>query len=257
MIYYNYYLIAHTYDYIKDEFQKCYYILIDKLKDCEKLFDDREKYEESLSGKAIYERLKINNNIELLLKEIKKNFDIYKKRFKKDEEIKKLELLKKNYALLYNKYYNIEIKTMKIKGKPSLISDNNSDPGSKDCLPKNDNNSNENERPIYDIEQEIIDEFKLRVQKQDKKIDDLGNLVSSLKLQAKEIGEMIKGSNIQIKKIIPEAVVIISNVEKKTNNVNDLIKEIKKHNLCCDIILFLLLIGLICVLISIIRHKYF
>lgn len=215
IMYYNYYLIAHKYDYIEDEFQKEYYKLNDKLKDCEKLFDDREKYEESLSGKDICERLRINNNIELLLNEIKAYLDYNKKEFKKDEEKKKLELLNKKYKLLCDKYNNIEIKTNnnnKIKSLNSFLVDK-SDPGSNDSLPRGESESNENERSIYDIEEKIIEEFKLRVKKQNTKIDELGNLVSELKIHAKEIGEQIKGSNITIKKIIPKAVVIIDNVE--------------------------------------------
>ena len=145
----------------------------------------------------------------------------------------------------------------KIKSLNSFLVDK-SDPGSNDSLPRGENESNEKERSIYDIEEKIIEEFKLRVKKQNTKIDELGNLISELKIHAKEIGEQIKGSNITIKKIIPKAVVIIDNVEKKKDYVTDLVKKLRnKYNICCDIILFLILLGLICFLLSIIRHKYF
>lgn len=137
------------------------------------------------------------------------------------------------------------------------LSEEKKDPGSSDYLRDN-NNSGEDDRSLYDIEEKIIDEFKIGTLKIDTKIDELGHEVPKLKMAAKEIGDIIKGNNVQITKIIPKAVKIINETESKTEMVNDLIKKLRKPcNLICDLILTLILLGLICVLVSIIRHKYF
>ena len=114
----------------------------------------------------------------------------------------------------------------------------------------------ESDRELYDIEQDMIDEFNLEVIKINQKVDELGNIIPKLKISAEEIGKQIRG--MPIKKIIPKAVFITKEVKSKTEMVNDYIKEIKKPcNFCCDLILLLILLGLICILISIIRQKYF
>ena len=170
--------------------------LNDIIKDCEKLFEDKEKYE-GLNGKDIYQRLKIDKEIDLLLITIKKNIDKLKKKFGKDKEKEqKIILINRNYELLYNKYNNIEIKPKKkiISLEEFMKSNDKKDPGSVDVLREDVNNiSQESERPIYAEEEVIIGEFKMRVEKQNVMIDDLQNAVTGLKAQAKEIGDQIKG----------------------------------------------------------------
>ena len=131
------------------------------------------------------------------------------------------------------------------------------DPGSNDLI---NNESCENgeegtERSI--IEQGIIDEFNIRKIEQNVKIDELGNKISDLKILAEDINNQIKGINVKVTKVIPEMVIVVNNVKSKNEMVTDLIKQIRKPSkFCCDIVLILILLGLICVLISIIRHKY-
>ena len=139
-----------------------------------------------------------------------------------------------------------------------MKSNDKKDPGSVDVLREDVNNiSQESERPIYAEEEVIIGEFKMRVEKQNVMIDDLQNAVTGLKAQVKEIGDQIKGINIPVKKIIPKAVIVINNIESKNKRLTDLIKKIRSPcDLFCDILLIVILFGLICILISIIKHKY-
>ena len=173
-----------------------------------------------------------------------------KNNYKKEEQ--KINLLNEKYKFLGEKFGTIVVKK-DILNINSLISQNK-DPGSSDKIRRND--MDESDRELYDIEKDMIDEFNLEVIKIDKKIDELGHIIPSLKIAAEEIGKQIRG--IQITKIIPKAVFITKEVKSKTEMVNDYIKEIRKPcNFCCDIILLLILLGLICILISIIRQKYF
>ena len=113
----------------------------------------------------------------------------------------------------------------------------------------------ESSRELYSEEKEIIDEFEMRIQRQNKNLENLADQVRQLKISAEDIGAQIKGINIPIKKIIPKTVIIIDDVKTKKNSVNDLIKEIRKPSkICCDLFLLFILLGLISVLISIIRH---
>ena len=175
-----------------------------------------------------------------------------KKNYKKEEEKNKINLLYEKHKSLEEKFGRIVIKK-DIINVNSLINQSR-DPGSSENIRRNDHD--ESDRELYDIEQEMIDEFNIEVIKIDKKIDELGNAVTVLKLEAEKIGNQIRG--MPITKIIPKAVFITKEVKSKTEMVNDYIKEIKKPcNFCCDLILILILLGLICILISIIRHKYF
>ena len=75
---------------------------------------------------------------------------------------------------------------------------------------------------------------------------------------AQEIGNQINGPNKTITKLIPKAVIVIDDIENKTNETKEVVKKLR--NPCrkiFDITLLMILLGLICVLISIIRHKYF
>ena len=164
--------------------------------------------------------------------------------------------MENKYNLLNKKFNNIEVKTNIININSVLI--DNKDPGSSEVLRDDDKSSGDNERPIYEEEQQIIDEFKLRVINQDKELIKLKYGVDKLKDMAKDIGDQIKGTGLQIHNTTPKAVVIVDSVKSKTEMVNDLIKEIRKPSkICCDIALIILLFGLISILISIIRGKFF
>ena len=223
--------------------------------ECEKLFEEKDKYEEITDAKDILKRLRLSQQIEILLNEIESSIKNLEKKYKKDNQVNEINLIKERHKFLKEeKFEKIHIKNNLLNSY--LINSENKEPGSKDNLRSN-NNSDE-DRSLYDIEKEFIDEFKLGTIQIDKKVDELGRLVPKLKIAAEEIGKIIKGNNIQITKITPKAVKIIDEVKSKTEMVNDYIKEIRKpFNFCCDIILIIILLGLICVLISIIKHKFF
>lgn len=216
-----------------------------------------------MNPKDICKRLKLNNQIESILKEISINIENLKhnninNNIKGDKE--KIELIEKKFYLLNIKFNNIEVKTNIMNENPLMIDTKEKEPGSSEILRngEDNNSSEENERPIYEEELKIIDEFKLSVIKQDKELNKLKLGVDKLKDMAIEIGEQIKGTGLQINNTTPKAVIIVDNVKSKTEMVNDLIKEIRKPSkICCDICLIILLFGLICVLISIIRRKFF
>ena len=258
---YNYYIylylylyffinIEHKFDNIKDEFQKQYYIINDKICEYEKLIEEKKKYEESLDAQDICKRIRLSNQMELLLDEIKSFISNLKKKYKKEDEKNKIDLLEKRYTFLKDDFQTIHIKKDMLDINSYL--NQSKDPGSSDIIRSN----HESDRPLSDVEKKIIDEFEIESIKIDTKIDELGHAISTLKIAAVEVGEAIKGT--QITKIIPKAVLVTNEVKSKTEMVNDLIKEIRKPcNFFCDLILILILLGLICILISIIRHKYF
>ena len=204
----------------------------------------------------------MDKEIEIILKEIHFSIEKLKKKYKNDKEKNSIIILLRNkYNFLNQKYNNIEINTNKEQKAMSLSTflqqTDKKDPGSNDLI---NNESSENgeegtERSI--IEQGIIDEFNIRKLEQNVKIDELGNKISDLKILAEDINNQIKGINVKVTKVIPEMVIVVNNVKSKNEMVTDLIKQIRKPSkFCCDIVLILILLGLICALISIIRHKY-
>ena len=201
-----------------------------------------------------------------MLLNIKIEIGSLKKKFGKNDKSNnsnKIKSLEKQINFLDGKYNNIEIKEENIFDnnipKISDLLESDSNLGSNDKLGPNIIDKSENDdRPIYEEEEKIIDEFKIRVMKQDEQIDKIRFQVGILKCQALEIQQLLKGMNIPNKKSESKMITTIENVKKSTERVNEFIKELRSPSrFCCDIILILILMGLICVLISIIRHKYF
>ena len=97
----------------------------------------------------------------------------------------------------------------------------------------------------------------MRKKGQDDKLKDIRKGIQAIKIEAEKAGERLKEIG---KKVIQNEDHIDKTGKKlQTQNerVKDFINKIRSSDkICCDIVLILILIGLICVLYSIIKHKY-
>ena len=82
-------------------------------------------------------------------------------------------------------------------------------------------------------------------------------LVKDLGIEAEKAGDAIKGMKGKIKGTDGGITTTTVKVQTQNERVKDLLNKIRTSDkICCDIVLILIVIGLICVLYSVIKHKY-
>ena len=110
------------------------------------------------------------------------------------------------------------------------------------------------QREIYDEEQNAIDEWEQRKQKQNEELNDLGDLVRELKLEAKIAEDGVNNISKAVLKVSEHVDKTNRNVVTQNKQLKDLIYKIRSGNkLCVDFVLLVVLLGLIAVLYSLIK----
>ena len=112
------------------------------------------------------------------------------------------------------------------------------------------------ERGLFKEEEDKIKEWEDKKEKQNEGLNALGEGIKNLKHEVKNAGQGIKdigkiekktGKNIDKTKV---------RIKTQNERLSELVNKIRASDkICCDIILILILLGLICVLYSIIKHK--
>ena len=205
---------------------------------------------------------KINTKIENLIKEIENDIIELEKELKSQKKKKKytdietkdkiMDLLKDKIKILKNKYNGEEI------DEEELI-DNRTALEKLDHILKEKYNNEENSegRELYDEEKEQIDEWNREKDKQDEMLEQLGNAVKNLGNEAKIAESANEEINKKTKKLSKKMEKTGEKVKGQTDRLIDLVTKIRSSDkICCDIVLILILLGLICVLYSVIRHKF-
>ena len=177
------------YKAIKDGFDKMRFKVNEKLKEAETFMAKRDKILTSTLPNEIFERKKLESNIENLLddidkgmKELDDELTAQKKKkgkygdFTNKEEIKKL--MQQKYQILRSKLDGIEVEEKEIQ-------ENKTQMEQLETMLKKNEGGNEPEREIYEEEQNKIDEWKREVQEQDEGLNVVGNLVKNLKHEVK------------------------------------------------------------------------
>ena len=116
---------------------------------------------------------------------------------------------------------------------------------------------NSEERELHQEEKNAIDKIDQKKREQDKKLDIVIQIIRELKNEIenageniKEIGDINKGVDNDIDNVAPK-------IETQNERLKELVNNIRKSDrICCDIVLILILLGLFCVLYSIIKHKF-
>ena len=205
---------------------------------------------------------KINNKIENLIKEIEIDIVELEKELKSQKKKKKftdietkdkiMKLLKDKIKILKNKYNGEEI-------NEEEFNDNRTALEQLDIILREKHNNDENSegRELYEEEKEKMDEWNNKIGQQNENLEELGKAVKELGNEAKNAGkanEDIKKRTNKLDKKIDHA---HEKVKGQTERLTDLVNKIRSSDkICCDIILILILLGLICVLYSIIKHKF-
>ena len=233
------------------------------MKKCEVLLEEKNKLKDATQGKKIMERKKIEKKIESLLEDIKLDMKEMEKELKHqknnpkkymDVETKSqiLDLLIKKYDILKSKYEDTEYSENdysqnenKIQTLEQFLNSNIS------------SNSNIFERNLIDEELSKMEEWKNKVKVQDEQLEDIHKGIKQLKQEANYAGDGIKKIGVKVQNVNQH----VDKTHKSVNTQNSRLKELiykfrSSDKYCCDIILILILIGLICTLYSIIKHKW-
>lgn len=254
--------IAKKFVEVKDDYNRLKFITNEKMKKCESLLEERYKLKDATQGKKIMERKKIENKINNLLGDIKDDLKEMEKELKHqrkspekftDVETKSkiLDLLKKKLNILKSKYDDDEY------SEEDLSQNENQIKTLEQFLNDKGNDSYAVGRDLYDEENNKIGEWKNRVKDQDAQLDEIHKGVGQLKHEAGLAGQGINNFGIKVKKLNKH----VDQTHKSVNTQNARLKELinkfrSADKYCCDIILILIFIGLVCTLYSIIKHKY-
>ena len=253
-------LLENKYDDIKDKFTRLKYQLSEKLSKFDSFLLLKKNHEEKGEGRDIVEKhiiekklKQLDNEIEEDIKDLEKELKAQKKNKKFhdiDQKEKIFKLLNEKINILQKKYKGEEFEEELDNYQQNIVQLD-------DFLKRSDFNQNSELRELYEEEKNKIDEWKGKVKIQDEKLEEVRKLVKDLKIEAEKAGDAIKGMKGTIKSTDDKITTTTVKVQTQNERVKDLLNKIRTSDkICCDIVLILIVIGLICVLYSVIKHKY-
>ena len=115
----------------------------------------------------------------------------------------------------------------------------------------------EPEREIYEEEQNQIDEWKQRVEKQDEDLNEVHNYVKQIKKELNNVNQNMDDVHKKVKGVSSHTDQTNVKVETQNKKLKDLLEKLRGGDkICVDILLFLVILGLAAVLYSIIKKKF-
>ena len=224
------------------------------------MIDEKEKLEkknDQVNGEEIANKYKLKNKIEEKLKEIDNDLkilsdelNIQKKKKGKYSNIKnKEDIMKKleeKVQIIKNRYEGVENDNEELIDTLSAWEE------------KNKNSSQEREeRELTDEEKKKMEEWKKKKNEQDGELEEIRKIIKNMKDIGIAIGDNINSVGIKTKDLGGEIDVTNKKIETQNERLKELIKKIRPcEKFCCDIILILIFLGLLCVLYSLIKNRY-
>ena len=246
---------------MKDLFIRLKFQISEKISKFEALLAQKERYEESNDGKKILEKKKIEEKLPDLIKELKSDMTDLEKELKSQEKKKNkffdLEQKRQMLDLLKDK---VQILEKKFNGEDvnfELQENNQNIENLEDFLKKSKFNDSTEQRELFPEEKDKTEEWKIRQKGQDEKLDEIRRGLRGLKIEAEKAGQGIKDVGIKVKRNERHIDKTREKLQTQNERVKEFIEKVRTSDkICCDIILILILLGLICVLYSIIKHKF-
>ena len=246
---------------MKDLFIRLKFQISEKISKFEALLAQKERYEESNDGKKILEKKKIEEKLPDLIKELKSDMTDLEKELKSQEKKKNkffdleqkrqmLDLLKDKVQILEKKYNGEDVNF-------ELQENNQNIENLEDLLKKNKFNDSTEQRELFQEEKDKMEEWEIRKKGQDAKFVEIQHGLINLKIEAEKAGQGIKDVGIKVKQNERHIDKTREKLQTQNERVKEFIEKVRTSDkICCDIILILILLGLICVLYSIIKHKF-
>ena len=257
-----YIFLGNKYNDIKDTFERLKLQLNEKISKCETLLDQKEQLQDAQTGKELVELKKIENKIEDLLQlmeeeinDLEKELKSQKKKPKKYPDIetkdKIFHLLKEKINILKKTFNGDELE------EDEIIDNRTALEKFEEKLQKQKNmGDSTQEREIFKEEEDKIKEWDEKKNRQNEGLNILGEGIKNLKHEVKNAGEGINEIGKIEKKTGKNIDKTKGTIQTQNERLKELVNKIRgSDKICCDIILILILLGLICVLYSIIKHK--
>ena len=250
-----------NYKNVKDGFERLRFEINDELKTVETLLNDRDKILNSTVPKEIFERRKIEGKLEEKLDKVedmmkKLNIELKAQKNKTGkygdftQKEKYVSLMEQKYQLFRSKLDGMEIDEKQIEENKDSIEQ------LEEILANQEGRSAQEERELYEEEKAKMKEWEEEKARQDEDIEEIGNVVSKIKDEAKLASENIEKTHRQVKRVTKKTIQTTKRVNQQNQKLKDLIKKLRSGDkLCIDIILILVGLGLVAVLYNIIKSQ--
>jgi methyl-accepting chemotaxis protein len=254
---------AINYKSVKDGFERLRFELNEKLKEVETLFNQRDKILTSTVPKEIFERKTLEKKLEDALDEIEKNLKKLSIELKAQknktgkygdftQKEKMTQLLEEKYKLFRSKLDGMDIDERQIEENKSSIEQ------LEDLIAKEEGRGPQQERELYEEEKAKMQEWKDEVDRQNRDLEEIGEVVKQIKDEAKLASENIENTGKTVKKLTKRTDQVTKRVNTQNKKLKELIGKLRTGDkLCLDIILILIGLGLIAVLYNLIKARFF
>ena len=254
---------AINYKSVKDGFERLRFELNEKLKEVETLFNQRDKILTSTVPKEIFERKTLEKKLEDALDEIEKNLKKLNIELKAQknktgkygdftQKEKMTQLLEEKYKLFRSKLDGMDIDERQIEENKSSIEQ------LEDLIAKEEGRGPQQERELYEEEKAKMQEWKDEVDRQNRDLEEIGEVVKQIKDEAKLASENIENTGKTVKKLTKRTYQVTKRVNTQNKKLKELIGKLRTGDkLCLDIILILIGLGLIAVLYNLIKARFF
>ena len=254
---------AINYKSVKDGFERLRFELNEKLKEVETLFNQRDKILTSTVPKEIFERKTLEKKLEDALDEIEKNMKKLNIELKAQknktgkygdftQKEKMTQLLEEKYKLFRSKLDGMDIDERQIEENKNSIEQ------LEDIIAKEEGRGPQQERELYEEEKAKMQEWKDEVDRQNRDLEEIGEVVKQIKDEAKLASENIENTGKTVKKLIKRTDQVTKRVNTQNKKLKDLIGKLRTGDkLCMDIILILVALGLLAVLYNLIKARFF
>ena len=250
-----------NYKNIKDGFERLRFQINDELKAVETLLNERDKILTSTVPKEIFQRKKIESNLETKLdtvEEMLKNLNIELKANKNKtgkygyftQKENYVGILEKKYQLFRSKLDGMEIDQQQIQETKDKMEQ------LEEIIANEEGRTAQEERELYEEEKAKMQEWKDEVARQDEDLEEIHDIVKQIKDENKLASENIAKTHKKVKQVTKNTVQTTKHVNQQNKKLKDLIGKLRGGNkICLDIILILIGLGLIAALYYIIKSR--
>ena len=250
-----------NYKDIKDAFERLRFQINDELKTIETLLQERDKILTSTVPKEIFQRKKLESNLETNLdtvEEMLKNLNIELKAQKNKtgkygdytQKENYVSLIEQKYQLFRSKLDGMEIDDKQIEENKDKMEQ------LEEIIANEEGRTAKEERELYEEEKAKMQEWKDELSRQDGDLEEIGDVVKQIKDEAKLAGENIARTHKKVKQVSKNTVQTTKPVNQENKKLKDLISKLRGGNkICLDIILVLVGLGLIAVLYYLIKSR--
>ena len=250
-----------NYKNIKDGFERLRFQINDELKAVETLLNERDKILTSTVPKEIFQRKKIESNLETKLdtvEEMLKNLNIELKANKNKtgkygdftQKENYVGILEKKYQLFRSKLDGMEIDQQQIQETKDKMEQ------LEEIIANEEGRTAQEERELYEEEKAKMQEWKDEVARQDEDLEEIHDIVNQIKDENKLASENIAKTHKKVKQVTKNTVQTTKHVNQQNKKLKDLIGKLRGGSkICLDIILILIGLGLIAALYYIIKSR--